>query len=85
MLVNLELALAIVIAIATVAAGLYAIYRLGPGMTSRRLRCPETGRHAEIAVVREEGTFGSLLERDVVACSLLPGGLPDCAKRCLKA
>lgn len=81
---SLELTLAIVIAIGTVAVGFYAIYRRGPGMTCLRRRCPEKKQRVEIAVLREEGTFGALLERDVVACSLFPTGPVDCNKACLK-
>lgn len=82
---SLELTLAGVIAIGTIAVGLYAIYRRGPGMTCDRRRCPETKQRAEIAVLREEGTFGTLVDRDVVACSLFPAGPVECSKSCLKA
>ena len=82
---SLELMLAIVIAIGTVAVGFYSIYRRGPGMTCDRRRCPQTKQRAEIVLVREEGTFGTLVERDVVACSLFPAGPVECSKSCLKA
>ena len=81
---TLELTLAIVIAVGTAGVGLYAIYRWGPGMACRRLRCPEKQQRCEIAVLRGEGTFCSLVETDVLACTLLPGGVVDCSKACLR-
>lgn len=71
------------IAAGVVAAGLYLVYRWGPGVARRRVRCPEKKTQAQVAVLRKEGSFGALVEADVISCSLLPEGPIDCSKKCL--
>ena len=74
--------LAVVVALAILTAGGYLIHRWGPGIVRRSLRCPEKNVQAEIEVLRKEGSFGAILNDDVLSCSLLPGGV-DCDKKCL--
>ena len=78
-----DLVLAILGAILVVAAGLYAIYRWGPGRAARVVHCPEKKVAAQVVLERQEGSFGALLEPDITACSLLPEGRVDCEKKCL--
>ena len=75
---------AIGIAVAFVAVALYLIDRWGPRSARRSLYCPEKNVPAQIDVTRREGSFGALLEPDITACSLIPGGEVDCAKGCLR-
>lgn len=60
-----------------------AIRHWGPGLWSRTLLCPEKKATACVTFERREGSFGSLKAMDVQHCSLLPGGLVTCEKRCL--
>lgn len=73
------------VAAAVVVAGLYLIHRYGPGVVRRRVRCPEKKTQAQVAVLRKEGSFGALVEADVISCSLVPEGPIDCEKKCLRS
>ena len=78
------LIVATILAIAIVVAGLSIIYRWGPGVVRRRVRCPEKNVAARVDVLRKEGTWGTLVESDVLSCSLFAEGSIDCSKKCLK-
>jgi hypothetical protein len=81
--VTFDLFVALVVAVAVIAAGLYAIHRSGPRREPRAVRCPEKKTEAHIVVERREGSFAALMPEDVAACSLLPEGKVDCEKKCL--
>ncbi len=70
-----------VLAAWTVAA--YAIWRWGPGMRNRSVRCPEKKVRAKVLADQREAEFGCLRVADITACSLLPGAPVTCAKECL--
>lgn len=82
---TVDLVVAIIVAAAVVAAGLFAIHRWGPGRYRNWVRCPEKKVDAQILIERQEGSFGALTPPDVAACSLLPEGKVDCDKKCLQA
>ena len=75
---------ALVVAAAIVLVGGYVIRRLGPGVVRRFTHCPEKNVQAEIEILCKEGTWGTLLSADVIACSLLPDGTVDCSKHCVR-
>ncbi len=75
---------ALAVAAAIVLAAGFVIRRLGPGVVRRSTHCPEKNVPAKIEILRKEGTWGTLLSADVLACSLLPGGHVDCSKHCLR-
>jgi hypothetical protein len=62
-------------------AGL-AIWKWGPGLRKRRVRCPERKVRATVLADQREAEFGSLRVVDVKECSLLTPAHPDCAKQC---
>ena len=59
------------------------ISRWGPGVTRRRVRCPETKKGARIAVKYIESGFGAVRANDVARCSLLGDGPVTCDRACL--
>ncbi len=61
----------------------YAIWKWGPGVRKRRVRCPEKQASATVFAVQRESEFGCLRVIDVKACSLLPGTPLACDKQCL--
>ena len=68
--------------LAWTAAG-YAIWRWGPGLRQRAVRCPETRMPAEVIAEQREAEFACLRTVDVKACSLLPDVPVTCSKACL--
>ncbi len=64
-----------------VAAG-YAIWKWGPGLRKRFVRCPERKRSATVLADQREAEFGSLQVVDVKTCSLLSSVPLDCSKQC---
>ena len=60
----------------------YAIWKWGPGLRKRSVRCPEKGRRAAVLADQREAEFGSLHVVDIKACSLLKPSVPDCSKQC---
>jgi len=61
----------------------YAIWRWGPGMRRRSVRCPEKKTTASVMADQREAEFGCLRVTDINACSLLPDTPVNCAKECL--
>lgn len=61
----------------------YAIWKWGPGTRNRSVRCPETGKTANVLAVQKELEFGCLRVMDVRKCSLIPGQMLSCEKTCL--
>jgi hypothetical protein len=61
----------------------YAIWKWGPGKRHRFVRCPESGKRAEVLAVQSELEFGCLRVIDVAHCSLVSGPHLDCPKTCL--
>jgi hypothetical protein len=60
----------------------YAIWKWGPGLRKRRVRCPEKSLKAVVLAEQREAEFGCLTVADVHGCSLLARGA-DCGKACL--
>ncbi len=61
----------------------YAIWKWGPGTRNRSVRCPETGKTANVLAVQKELEFGCLRVMDVTKCSLVAGPSLDCPKTCI--
>ncbi len=61
----------------------YAIWKWGPGLKNRRVRCPEKNTSATVLAEQRESEFGCLRVADVKACSLLPGSALACEKQCV--
>jgi hypothetical protein len=68
--------------LAWVVAG-YAIWKWGPGTRNRSVRCPETGKTANVLAVQTELEFGCLRVMDVTKCSLVDGPSLGCPKTCI--
>jgi len=60
----------------------YLIWKWGPGLRKRSVRCPERKVRATVLADQREAEFGSLRVVDVKKCSLLTPAHPDCAKQC---
>ena len=60
----------------------YAIWKWGPGLRKRSVRCPERKVRAKVLADQREAEFGSLRVADVKECSLLPPGQINCSKQC---
>ena len=58
----------------------YAIWKWGPGLRTRSVRCPERKRRATVLADQREAEFGTLRVVDVKACSLTTQ--MDCSKQC---
>lgn len=61
----------------------YAIWKWGPGLRKRSVRCPEKKVRAKVLVDQREAEFGSLRVTDVTACSLFADAPLTCGKECL--
>jgi hypothetical protein len=61
----------------------YAIWRWGPGVRRRTVRCPEKKVRAKVLADQREAEFGCLHVVDIATCSLLPGASVTCGKECL--
>jgi hypothetical protein len=61
----------------------YAIWRWGPGLRQRSVRCPLLKRRARILADQQEADFGSLVMVDVKSCSLASGPARTCSKECV--
>jgi len=77
------IALEIVGVLSAWAVAAYAIWRWGPGVRGRSVRCPEKKVRAKVVADQREAEFGCLRVVDVTACSLLPGAPVTCDKECL--
>jgi len=69
------------VAVCWVVAG-YAIWKWGPGLRKRFVRCPERKLRATVLADQREAEFGSLHVVDVHACSLLTPVQSHCSKQC---
>ena len=69
------------VAVSWTVAG-YAIWKWGPGLRKRSVRCPERKVRATVLADQREAEFGSLQVADVKECSLLPPGQVNCSKQC---
>ena len=61
----------------------YTIWKWGPGLRMRSVRCPEIKAHARVLAEQQESEFGCLRVTDVKVCSLLHVAVPDCKKACM--
>lgn len=61
----------------------YAIWKWGPGLRRRSVRCPERRVGASVMADQREAAFGSLRVAEIGACSLLGNAPLACSKRCL--
>jgi hypothetical protein len=60
----------------------YLIWKWGPGLRKRSVRCPERKVRASVLADQREAEFGCLRVVDVKECTLLTPAHPDCAKQC---
>jgi hypothetical protein len=60
----------------------YAIWKWGPGLRKRSVRCPERKVRATVLADQREAEFGSLHVVDVKECSLLTPAQMNCSKQC---
>jgi len=61
----------------------YAIWKWGPGLRRRSVRCPEKKVGARVLAEQREGEFGCLRVVEVNECSLLGNAPVECSKGCL--
>jgi len=61
----------------------HAIWKWGPGLRQRSVRCPEKRVGAKVLADQREAEFGCLRVADVKECSLLGNALPTCSKGCM--
>jgi hypothetical protein len=61
----------------------YAIWKWGPGLRTRRVRCPVLKRRARVLADQREVEFACLKVADVKRCSLMSGSI-TCGKECLQ-
>jgi hypothetical protein len=60
----------------------YSIWKWGPGLRKRSVRCPDRKVRATVLADQREAEFASLRVVDVKDCSLLTPAQPDCLKQC---
>ena len=60
----------------------YSIWKWGPGLRKRLVRCPERKVRATVLADQREAEFGSLRVVDVKECSLLTAAQMNCSKEC---
>ena len=60
-----------------------AIWKWGPGLRRRSVRCPEKAGSARVLADQREAEFGCLRVIDVKQCSRLGSGPMECSKGCL--
>ena len=61
----------------------YAIWKWGPGLRKRAVKCPITQRRAVVLADQREAEFGCLRVVDVTTCSLIPSQVLSCGKGCV--
>jgi len=61
----------------------YAIWKWGPGLRKRSVKCPEKKVRAQVMADQREVEFGCLSVADVAACSLFHNEPLSCGKECL--
>ena len=60
----------------------YAIWKWGPGLRKRWVRCPENRGRATVLADQREAEFGSLHVVDITACTLVNTTELNCSKQC---
>jgi hypothetical protein len=78
---KIMLGIIVVLAIWTVAG--YAIWKWGPGLRKRSVRCPEKSVRATVLADQREAEFGCLHVVDVKGCTLFPSAALNCEKPCI--
>ena len=61
----------------------HAIWKWGPGLRKRSVRCPEKRVGAKVLADQREAEFGCLRVAEVKECSLLGNAPPACSKGCM--
>jgi hypothetical protein len=79
-IILLEIA-AVLVAWAVVA---FTIWKWGPGIRKRSVKCPNTKRTARVLADQREAEFGCLRVADIETCSLIPSQALTCGKGCLE-
>jgi hypothetical protein len=59
----------------------YSIWKWGPGLRKRLVRCPERKVRATVLADQREAEFGTMRVVDIKACSLTPAQV-NCSKQC---
>ena len=59
----------------------HAIWKWGPGLRKRLVRCPERKVRATVLADQREAEFGTMRVVDIKACSLTPAQV-NCSKQC---
>ncbi len=60
-----------------------AIWKWGPGLRKRSVRCPEKSVPATVLADQREADFGCLHVVDVKECTLFPNAPLGCGKHCM--
>jgi hypothetical protein len=61
----------------------HGIWKWGPGLRKRSVRCPEKRVHARVLADQREAEFGCLRATEVKECSLLGNAPVACSKGCI--
>ena len=61
----------------------HAIWKWGPGLGRRSVRCPEKRLGAKVLADQREAEFGCLHVVDVIECSLFEEATVSCGKGCM--
>ena len=61
----------------------FTIWKWGPGLRKRSVKCPDTKRIARVLADQREAEFGCLRVVDVRTCSLIPSQVLSCGKDCI--
>jgi hypothetical protein len=61
----------------------HAIWKWGPGLRKRSVRCPDKGVDARVLADQREAEFGCLKVTEVKGCSLLGNAPVACSKGCI--
>ncbi len=61
----------------------YAIWKWGPGLRKRSVKCPEKRLRARVVADQREAEFGCVGAADVTDCSLTSDRPLSCGKECL--
>ncbi len=61
----------------------YMIWKWGPGLRRRTVRCPESHQRAGVKAAQREAEFGCLRVVDIHQCSLSPSRNLSCSKACM--
>lgn len=61
----------------------HAIWKWGPGLRRRSIRCPEKKVRAKVLADQREAEFGCLHVVQVGECSLFPNAPVSCGRGCM--